>query len=96
MDNLIETCERFLSVWHERDRADFERRSTLVYDTYKAKRLVERRDYICLDQSNGPGSWSGVYMVRKSDGEVFTIKAYGRPNRPIGLINSLIEQWGSP
>ena len=77
----------FLAGWHEDGRASFE----LAYryldydsDAY-AKRAKGRRKYIALDRGT-----SGVYLVDRMTGEVYTIKAYGVPNRRIGHIEQVI------
>jgi hypothetical protein len=91
---LIQSCERFLSLWHENERFEFERwHDRLNYDQYAPKTLKARKLWICLDR--GSFNRSGVYMVRKADGQMFTIKAYGVPNlrRPCGHICDLITKF---
>lgn len=67
----------FLDAWHESGRAGFVGSCpSLDYDGYDPKRAVDRKKYIALDRGT-----SGVYLVDKATGEVWTIAAYGRPNR---------------
>jgi hypothetical protein len=82
--DLIQSCQRFLQLWHDNKPQGYG----------SNKRMVERRDFICLDHDNGPDSWSGVFMVRKADWQVFGIKAYGRVNlkRPHGNILDIITK----
>lgn len=79
--DLIAACERFAQAWEAASKPSYGHR----------KRINIRRDYICLDKDNGPDSWSGVLMVRKSDGQVFGIKGYGQVNlrKPYGHISKL-------
>ena len=84
-----EAVTTFLVAWHENGRPLFERRyESLNYDTYAPKHAVERKRWICLDEGS-----SGRFVVDRGTGEVYTIKAYGRPNRRIGTLASLTEQY---
>lgn len=72
----------FLTAWHEAGRAEFERyHDRLVYDEYAPKVAKDRRKYLALNRGTG-----GVYLVDKATGAVYTIKAYGVPNRRIGTL----------
>jgi hypothetical protein len=83
----------FLVAWHENGRASFERQSaSLVYDEYKVKRAVTRSRWICLDVGPAP-YFSGVFVVDRATGHVYTIKAYGRPNRLIGTLRDLTAEY---
>ncbi len=79
IDNLLET-------WHEVGRRVFEQRyDNLDYDSPSyAKTAKDRRKYVALDAGS-----SGAFLVDKQTGNVFTIKAYGVPNRRIGHIDEL-------
>ena len=83
--------QQFLAGWHEDGRAGFERAyRNLDYDSDAyAKSAKERRKYIALDCGRGDFA-SGVYLVDRMTGEVYTIKAYGVPNRRIGHIEQVI------
>jgi hypothetical protein len=79
----------FLNAWHESERAYFEQHySALVYDRDAPKTAKERRKYIALD--NGT---SGVYLVDKATGDVYSIKAYGVPNRRLGSLADLTARY---
>lgn len=88
-------CE-FLAGWHEAGRAEFERRCpSLDYDSYYAKTAHERRKYIALDEGSTDGVHrSGVYLVDRATGEVWTIKGYGVPNRRLGTVTDVIAARG--
>lgn len=92
---LLQSCERFMQLWHENHRAGFERYyENLKYDEYAPKTMKVRKLWICLDKGNEHNR-SGMYMVRKADGMVFGIKAYGVPNlrKPCGNIGDLITKF---
>ena len=79
----------FLTAWHENGRASFERDCrNLVYDEYAPKRAKDRRKYIALDRGA-----SGVFLVDKTTGDVFTIKGYGVPNHRIGTLESVTDEY---
>jgi hypothetical protein len=83
----------FLRAWHESERADFERSySKLVYDDYSAKTAKDRRRFIACDRGNAVNR-SGVYLVDKATGEVYSIKAYGVPNRRLGTLEVLTARY---
>ena len=83
---------RFLSLWHENGRALFERTTPrLDYDSYYPKTMTVRRRWIALDKGT-----SGVFLLDPRTEEVYTIKAYGVPNRKVGTLDSLIEAYQSP
>lgn len=92
MDTLTATDSRitdFLTAWHESERAYFERHySALVYDRDAPKTARERRKYIALD--NGT---SGVYLVDRATGDVFSIRSYGVPNRRLGTLAELTARY---
>lgn len=95
-DELIQSCQRFLEVWHENGRARFTANyQNLDYDgpSY-VKSMKERRDWICLDRGDRDHA-SGVFMVRKSDEHVFVVKGYGVPNlrKDCGHICDLITRF---
>lgn len=71
------TCYHLLAEWHEAGRAEFEQTFPhLTYDTYLPKRLIVKRRYLYLDEGT-----SGAWMVERATGDVFSIKAYGVPDR---------------
>lgn len=92
MDTLSATDPRiseFLAAWHESGRTYFERHySALVYDRDSPKVARERRKYIALDSGTG-----GVYLVDKVTGDVYSIKAYGVPNRRLGTLDDLTARF---
>lgn len=79
----------FLKAWHESERTYFERHySALVYDRDSPKTAKERRKYIALDSGTG-----GVYLVDRATGDVYSIKAYGVPNRRLGTLAELTARY---
>lgn len=72
-------CEAFAARWHEAGREPWARKGYTApgmdHDTYNRKTVRERRDWFTVDQGG-----SGCFMVRRADGQVFGIKAYGRPH----------------
>lgn len=79
----------FLKAWHESGRADFERWHTnLVYDDYAPKTAKERRKYLALDRGT-----SGMFLVDRTTLEVYSIKAYGVPNRRLGTLEELTDSY---
>ena len=79
----------FLKAWHESERAYFEHHSSaLVYDRDSPKVARERRKYIALDSGTG-----GVYLVERATGDVYSIKAYGVPNRRLGSLADLTARY---
>jgi hypothetical protein len=79
----------FLKRWHTAARVEFAKRHSSkwaeeTYDTNHAKHATDRRKYIACDE--GPhdrdgGGRSGVYLIERETGRVFTIKGYGVPNK---------------
>lgn len=55
--------------------------------------VVVRRKYILIDRFLTNNQQSGMFVVDPATGEVFNISKYGRPNRRIGTIESLITEW---
>lgn len=89
---LQEKINAFLIVWHENGRAAFERNApSLDYDTYYPKTAKVRRRWVALDKGT-----SGVFLLDPVTEEVYTIKAYGVPNRRIGTLTELLEDYRSP
>jgi hypothetical protein len=81
--------QEFLRAWHESERARFERDAkSLVYDEYAPKIAKDRRKYIAADRGSG-----GVFLIEKATEAVFSIKAYGVPNRRVGTLDSMIAAW---
>jgi len=77
--------QEFLRAWHENGRATFERdRSALIYDEYAIKRAKNRRRFIALDRDT-----SGMFLVERETGEVYSIQGYGVPNRKVGSLLGL-------
>ena len=74
---MKEQIEKLLKEWHEAGRAEFTNRySSLTYDDIAyQKKAVEKRKYICLDVGT-----SGAFLVDKTTGEIWGIKAYGVPH----------------
>jgi hypothetical protein len=88
---LIQSCEHFMKLWHENGRASFEAYFTnLNYDQAHGPSMKVRKLWICIDRGG-----SGSLMVRKADGQVFNIKAYGVPHlkKPCGFIGDLITKY---
>lgn len=74
MKNRLETLAR---DWHEAGRQNFETNYRgLNYDTYSPKLVTEKKKYFYLDENT-----CGVFMVEKSTGNFYRIKAYGQINR---------------
>jgi hypothetical protein len=79
----------FLTAWHESERAYFDRSyNALVYDRDSPKVARERRKYIAMDSGTG-----GVYLVNRATGDVYSIKAYGVPNRRLGSLAELTARY---
>lgn len=81
----------FLTGWHEDGRETFKRFApNLDYDSDAyAKSAHERRKYLALDR--GRDKWrSGAYLVDRVTEEVYTIKAYGVPNRRLGTLDEVL------
>lgn len=85
----------FLALWHENGREHFARcyphlYATGAYDSPAyAKTAKDRgRKYIALDDGT-----SGRFLLEKATGEVWTIKAYGRPNRRVSTLGGLIREY---
>lgn len=79
----------FLTAWHENGRTHFDRLApNLVYDDYDPKHAEDRKKYIALDHGT-----SGAFLLDKGTGTVYTIKAYGKPNRSIGHISELTAKY---
>ncbi len=84
--------QEFLAAWHENGRARFEASyNNLVYDDYAPKTAINRRRFIALDE--GKVCRSGRFLVERETGDVYSIKAYGVPNRKIGTIATLTAQY---
>lgn len=83
----------FLAAWHENGRASFNRMTPgLDYDDYKAKTAKERRKYIALDYGNQHNR-SGCFLVERETGIVYSIKAYGVPNRVLGSLAEMTAKF---
>lgn len=83
--------ETALHAWHEAERAPFEHSyKNLVYDEYAAKTAKDGKRWIKLDRRT-----SGVYLVDKTSStlDIWTIKAYGVPNRRLGTLDTMIAFW---
>lgn len=79
----------FLKAWHENGRADFERRyENLKYDDSQKKTAKTRRKFIACDNDT-----SGAFLVDRITAEVWSIKAYGVPNRKIGKLSAITEAY---
>ena len=74
---MKEQLEALAREWHEAGRALFDKRCpNLIYDTYAPKQVIEKNKYFYLDQRG-----SGFFMVEKTSGNIYGIKAYGVINR---------------
>jgi hypothetical protein len=87
--------DNFLQAWHENGRASFKRRcpnsyANGSYDRRKGegKWTETRRKYVALNKGG-----SGVFLVDRKTGMVFTIAAYGRPKHMIGYIDKLAADY---
>jgi hypothetical protein len=82
----------FLLAWHESGREAFARTypnsyAIGAYDSENGslKTAKDRgRRWIALDEGS-----SGRFLLDKATGEVYTIKAYGRPNQRIGTLETM-------
>ncbi len=84
----------FLTGWHEINRERFEDSyRNLVYDVEAPKTAKDRRKYIALDCDH-----SGAYLLDKTTGLIWHIKAYGVPNKrhPLGHIDMILAQKAFP
>jgi len=84
---MLEKAKKLVNEWHEAGRESFNKSySNLNYDSYAEHKAIEKKKYINLDCSN-----SGMYMLDKTTGLVFGIKAYGVPNKKkcIGYIEHI-------
>ena len=85
--------QRFLTLWHETGRVQFERSyPSLDYDSpaYSCH-ARQRRKYIALDRGT-----SGAYLLDRATTVVYPIKsAYGVANkaRPLGTLAEIIANW---
>ena len=87
MENLASRVEYLLTAWHEAGREAFwAKYKNLPYDKEARKHSTERTRYIALDCDT-----IGCYLVDKTDGMVYCIKAYGVPNKKkcLGHINGV-------
>ena len=82
----------FLGAWHEAERAAFRSWDHLDYDSYEPKSAKERRRFIALDKGKAHQT-RGVYLVDRVTKEVYSIKAYGVPNRPLGSIEAMTTKF---
>jgi len=94
-DQLRQKLTHFVTLWHENGRARFQRSSpSLDYDTYSPKTFTERRRWVALDQgSPTQAGQCGVFLLDPLTEEVYTIKAYGVPNRKVATLDSLIRDY---
>jgi hypothetical protein len=85
-----EPVQRFLRAWHEHGRPHFTRmHPALDYDSPPYRKYAkERRRFIALDTGD-----SGRFLLDKVSGEIYSIKAYGVPNRRLGTIDELIADY---
>ena len=76
----------FLKAWHENQRPQFEKNYTnLDYDSQNyVKNAKTRNKYIACDRGT-----SGMYLVDRETGAVYSIKSYGTPNRFLGGLLSI-------
>ena len=80
-----------LRLWHEAERGDFERgQMNLHYDSYAPKTAKNGKRWIKLDRGS-----SGVYLIDKLSPalDVYSIKAYGVPNRRICSLDLMMSAW---
>jgi hypothetical protein len=81
----------FLTAWHENGRANFTRNyDVLDYDTYAVKSAKDRTKFIACDRRD-----SGVFLVDRATGDVYSIKGYGRPNRKVGTVVGLTAAYNA-
>jgi hypothetical protein len=72
-----EEVQEFLHAWHEDGRLWFEASYiNLDYDKDYPKHAHDRKRYVALDDGT-----SGRFILDAGTGQVWTISAYGRPNR---------------
>ncbi len=90
LDGLDAKIDAFVEAWHENGRPFWEYENTpgMKYDEYCRKEVKERNKYVALDQKG-----SGVFLVDKATGIVWSIKGYGVPNRMIGFIDDLTAKY---
>lgn len=87
IDAESQEIQEFLARWHEAGRAEFEslQHTNLNYDSYYPKTAKTRKRFIACDQGND-NNRSGVYLVDRSTQVIYSIKAYGVPNRQVGRL----------
>lgn len=86
LDESSAEIQDFLQAWHENGRAAFEGSyKNLCYDseTYR-KHAHTRKKFVACDDGT-----SGYFLVDRDSHEVFSIKAYGVPNRSVGNLEAL-------
>lgn len=87
IDGLDAKIDAFVEAWHENGRL-FWNYEWLDYDHNERKSIKDRRKYVALDCGT-----SGAFLVEKATGLVWSIKAYGVPNRIVGTLEELTEQY---
>lgn len=90
LDDKSPEVLEFLNAWHENGRAAFEANyENLDYDSPSYAKFAKlRKKYIALDRGS-----SGEFLVDRLTHRVFSIKAYGVPNRFVGTIESLTARY---
>ena len=86
-----EVIQNALTAWHEAGRSEFQRHyPNLIYNAYSPKRAKDGKRWIKLDSGT-----SGVYLVDKLSPtlDVYSIKAYGVPNRLLGTLDWMTSTW---
>lgn len=79
----------FLTAWHEAGRAEFVRLYDMLdYDSYATKVAKTRRKYIALNRGG-----SGVFLIDRATSDVYSIKAYGVPNRKLGSLAAIFDRF---
>ena len=80
-----------LSLWHEAERNEFQRHYiNLVYDLYAPKTAKDGKRWIKLNRGS-----SGVYLIDRTSPacDVWSIKAYGVPNRRLDTLDNMMSTW---
>ena len=81
--------EQFLRLWHENERAQFQRSTpSHNYDTEQRKIARGRRQYLLLNSGN-----DGVFFVQRSTQYVYQVDDFGRRGKFLNTLDALIEEY---
>lgn len=87
VEDLDAKIDDFVEAWHENGRIGWNY-EYLNYDEYERKTVKPRNKYVALDRGT-----SGAFLVEKATGMVWSIKAYGVPNRMLGTLEDMTAKY---